>query len=428
MATMRSPCSHCLPVNFIGFLIDCKDYLPDLPLHEREAWAAIVVDSFASTVTKLVEVEAGIKEELLRAKLEAYGPAALNRGSFQDCSDEEELGKVSAEVIMYTPFGKGVLVERRQSMYELDSGEYETFVMNSIKLEFGGTLFRPAPGTHKIHKERPEEKRARPLTPTAPHSNGHSNPFVPKSPKATRESWWKNLVPALKVRCVGVHCLQHYLYDLLEPYIPLVTKADVLRLLEALTQSKSISSEASTHEDLSHAFQEAMFSQWGDGVEEVEEVLSNTGRLSHHRGSEMFFLTQEAGSLKDIIHMLSILYQFDGNADIEWDREAFAEADLLDRIKEVLHKFVASEKRDGHLIDPNVWRNASESGGKWQFIAHPLLVLLSTFYISCSGCDRTSFPNISPISFQSYVIWYVFRAMKSEVWSKTCWSKRLHPI
>lgn len=358
-ALVRTACRefHRLPYRL-------KDYLPDLPVYEREAWAAIVFDSFASTMTKLVEVEAGIKEELIRAKFEAYGPAALNRGSFQDCSDEEELGKVSAEVIMYTPYGKGVLVERRQSMFALDSGEYETFVMNSIKLEFGGTLYRPAPGTHKTHKERPEDKSPKPLTPPPSHSNGHLNPFVPKSPSATRESWWKNLVPALKVRCVGVHCLQHYLYDLLEPYIPLVTQAKVIRLLEALIQSQSIASEASTHEDLSHAFQEAMFSQWGDGVEEVEEVLSNTGRLSHHRGSEMFFLTQEAGSLKDIIHMLSILYQFDEKSDIEWDREAFAEADLLNRIKEVLHKFVASEKRDGHLIDPNVWRNASESGGK----------------------------------------------------------------
>ena len=68
--------------------------------------------------------------------------------------------------------------------------------------------------------------------------------------------------------------------------------------------------------------------------------------------------------MNDIIHMLSILYRFEGAGEVQWDREAFAETLLLERIKEVLHKFVESEKRDGHLIDPNVWRNASESGGK----------------------------------------------------------------
>jgi len=96
----------------------------------------------------------------------------------------------------------------------------------------------------------------------------------------------------------------------------------------------------------------------------VEEALSSTGRLSHQRGSEMFFLTQESGATNDIIHMMSILYQFEDEGDSQWDREAFAETFMLDRIKEVLRKFVESEARDGHLIDPNVWRNASESGGK----------------------------------------------------------------
>ena len=31
---------------------------------------------------------------------------------------------------------------------------------------------------------------------------------------------------------------------------------------------------------------------------------------------------------------------------------------------DVLSKFLESEEKNGHLIDPNIWRNASESGGK----------------------------------------------------------------
>lgn len=361
-----TPCEALVRVacrEFHRLPLQLKGYLPNLPLDEHGAWAATVFSSIASTMSQIVDVETGIKEELIRTKFEAYGLAALNGEAFHDQEEpeEEEVGEVSAEVIMYTPYGKGRLVERRKELFECPSGEYETFVMNAIKLDFGGTLYRPAPGTNKTHKTRPEEKSSRPATPTSPHSNG----LVPKSRKqATRESWWKNLVPAMKVRCVGVYCLEHYLYDLLDSYIPYVRQEDVNGLLEALNQSKILSAEASAQEDLSHAFQEAMLSQWGDGVEQVEEVLSNTGRMSHHHGSEMFFLTQEAGAMNDIIHMLSILYRFEGAGEVQWDREAFAETLLLERIKEVLHKFVESEKRDGHLIDPNVWRNASESGGK----------------------------------------------------------------
>mmetsp|Transcript_36809 Transcript_36809/g.40645 ORF Transcript_36809/g.40645 Transcript_36809/m.40645 type:complete len:128 (-) Transcript_36809:37-420(-) len=49
---------------------------------------------------------------------------------------------------------------------------------------------------------------------------------------------------------------------------------------------------------------------------------------------------------------------------ISWDRDAYSESILLEHIEEVLEKFVKSESSDGHLIDPNVWRNAGESGGK----------------------------------------------------------------
>jgi hypothetical protein len=45
-------------------------------------------------------------------------------------------------------------------------------------------------------------------------------------------------------------------------------------------------------------------------------------------------------------------------------REAFAEPILLERTMHVLNRFVESETSEGHIIDPNVWRNASKSGEK----------------------------------------------------------------
>ena len=80
----------------------------------------------------------------------------------------------------------------------------------------------------------------------------------------------------------------------------------------------------------------------------------------------MFFLTQTAGATKAVIQLLGALHEFEGKADGEgdWDREAFAAPHLLEIMKDVLSKFVESEAKEGHRIDPNVWRNTNESGIK----------------------------------------------------------------
>ena len=138
-----------------------------------------------------------------------------------------------------------------------------------------------------------------------------------------------------------------------------------MKVLQALQLSRKVSEEAVQDEELKRVFQEAIFTEWGDGVEEVEMALSNVARMSHLHGSDMFFLTQEAGSTKATIQMLGMLYQ--GRAGEErssWDRAGFAKEHLLGTMKEALRKFQDSEERDGHLVDPNVWRNTSESGGK----------------------------------------------------------------
>eukprot|EP00547_Thalassionema_nitzschioides_P000436 CAMPEP_0194204202 /NCGR_PEP_ID=MMETSP0156-20130528/3798_1 /TAXON_ID=33649 /ORGANISM="Thalassionema nitzschioides, Strain L26-B" /LENGTH=2109 /DNA_ID=CAMNT_0038930161 /DNA_START=16 /DNA_END=6345 /DNA_ORIENTATION=- len=344
----------CREIN--RFAIHLKSCLSSLESEERMAWLSTVLKSFARILSRLVSIEGSIMDELIRVKSVAYGPYDNEDPKIEP---QVELGKVETEIIIYTPFGKGKLAERRKDKCNSNGGTSCTYVKEVIQLDFGGKLYRPAPGIKPII-----ENGATSQTPvTEMVENGER--LMPKSmDEITRESWWQHLVPSLKIRCVGAHCIQNYLHDLLSFYAPLASEEDIGLLQVSLDESRLLAADASTHEDLSHAFQEAMFSQWGDGVEEVEEALSSIGGMSHRRGSEMFFLTQEAGATKNIIHMLSILYQVDKRDDQTWDCEAYSESRLLEHIKEVLQKFIRSEATDGHLIDPNIWRNASESGGK----------------------------------------------------------------
>lgn len=346
------PCEALVRVackEFHRFPLRMLTAIPNLEIEEGLSWAASVFDSIADSLMKIVTIETRIHEELLRLKLKAYGIAGEE--------EDDEEGESPVEVILYTPYGKGKLVGKRSDVFKLADGTYVTTTINIIELEFGGMLYRPAAGSTK-HHEAPSVK------PKLAHGLGSD--FVPKSSRdLTKETWWKKLVPSLKVRCVSVYCLQHYLFDLTKSFLPYAGKEVVSHLLESLNASRLMSDKACSDEDLSHAFQEAMISEWGDGVEEVEEALSNTGRMTQRRGSAMFFLTQDSGAMNNIVYMLAILYQTPSNTGyIQWERERFAEPFLMERILDVLEKFVESESRDGHLIDPNVWHNASESGGK----------------------------------------------------------------
>ena len=330
------------------FSLQVFHHLDDLSPSDRTSCAESILSCLADTLTQLVQIEASLRTGLVRSKLKAYGISSEEDGALEN-------GDVGADVTILTPYGRGKLLEKRSDVHKVESGDYVTVMMNVIRLEHGATLFMPAPGSTKYHTA-PEKKADDPT----------GQEFVPSSPKAiTKESWWETLVPALKVRCVGVYCVQHYLYDLLQSYLPYASQKVVSLIYSSLDQSRIQASQGSCDEDLSHAFQEAMFSEWGDGVEEVEEALSNTGRLSLRRGSEMFFLTQESGATNNMVHMLAILYANEIQSDMgAWDRPGFAEPLLIEQMTDVLQKFIESESRDGHLIDPNVWRNASESGGK----------------------------------------------------------------
>ncbi|KAL7467733.1 hypothetical protein ACHAXS_007976 [Conticribra weissflogii] len=180
------------------------------------------------------------------------------------------------------------------------------------------------------------------------------------------------LLPKLKSRCIAAHCLQQYISSFVNELTPLIDKDATSHLVDALSNSRLASRNARQDENLAHIFQEAFFEQWGDGVEEVEAALrgvsaSGTG----HRGSsQMFFLTQEASATKATVILLSLLYCQENGDDTDpnfWDAESYAEPSFIKNIMDVLTEFLASEIKDGVLIDPNVWRSASESGGQVAF-------------------------------------------------------------
>lgn len=178
---------------------------------------------------------------------------------------------------------------------------------------------------------------------------------------------WMKLLPALKLRCVAAHYLQKILLSLREEeLIGFVSHETVSNLLKILNASRDFAEDAAKNEDLAHAFQEAMFSEWGISEEMGEEALENIARLNHTQGSAMFFLTQTAGATNGVNRLLTALYDHEEtfHGEDHWDRRFFAGQYLVAIMEDIFRKFAESETKEGHKVDPNVWRNSSESGVK----------------------------------------------------------------
>ena len=171
-------------------------------------------------------------------------------------------------------------------------------------------------------------------------------------------------MPSLKVTCIASHCLHLSLHSSIGKIVNYCSIEDVTDLMSALNNDSELAMKARQNEDVAHAFQEAMFNEWGDGVEEVEAALASLGRMNHRESgkSELFFLTQEAGSNNSIIYLLAALY-CGSSSIVSWDSESFTENLLMDRIVDILRKFLESEEKESPRMDPNVWRHCHEGGG-----------------------------------------------------------------
>ena len=171
-------------------------------------------------------------------------------------------------------------------------------------------------------------------------------------------------VSVLKIRAVAAHLTTQSVLSIGNRMIPFVSKYDVADMLEALNKSRTTSATAAVDDELSMAFQEALLSDWGGEVAAFQDAIEDSDRLSQLHGSAMFFLTQEAGATQAALHVLSALYiENDVAGATEWEKESYAESNMFYIMNDVLDKFLLSEKKDGPLIDPNVWRNAGSAGG-----------------------------------------------------------------
>jgi len=187
-----------------------------------------------------------------------------------------------------------------------------------------------------------------------------------KSRDLSRENYLNRYIPALKIRSIATFVLQRYIPKYKSAIAKIIRENDAKHLFSSLEESRFIANKLNRDEDLAHAFQESWRSEWGDGVREVELALAAMGGNSRHKGgSEAFFLTQEAGSNMAIIHLSSLLFiSWENNKGAElnhWNnRDLFAESLLLERIVDVLNKFLDSETKDSHLVDPNLWNSTRD--------------------------------------------------------------------
>ena len=122
------------------------EHTPELDREETAAWSALFAVGVADTLSRNITIEGEVHRELLRLKQDAFGIPAD-----EDARGEATHGEGNRDVIMYTPFGQGRLLRKRNDAFSISGGRTVTVTMNLILLDSGATLYRPAPGTTEFH-------------------------------------------------------------------------------------------------------------------------------------------------------------------------------------------------------------------------------------------------------------------------------------
>lgn len=296
-------------------------------------------------------------EMLLDAKFRALNSASSS-GSMRRPSNGISVFEKGRQVT--TDFGMGKLEDKRNCI----GVDGENMMIETIQLDYG-ILFRP---TEVVVETT--SSRVVPRLSVETFAKLDSKFNTPESPE------WMKLLPALKLRCVTAHYLQQILLSLREEeLIGFMSQETTSNLLQTLNISREFAEDVVKNEDITHAFQEAMLNDWGLDDETMgEEALVNIARLNNTQGSAMYFLTQTAGATNGVIRFLSALYdhnheEMGGDVDVEqqgmqWDRRIFAGQYLSNIMQDTFFKFSESEAKEGHKVDPNVWRNnTTESRG-----------------------------------------------------------------
>jgi hypothetical protein len=331
----------------------------EIDMNDSKVWANEMVGFYAEVLQKNLEVEQEMMDMLLDAKFRA-----LNTSSSDSTQSNGGGALVAKGLRVKTDFGVGTLQDKR-SIADVDG---KKMVLETIQLEYG-ILFRP-----KFETVRTPRTPRLSVETFAKLDSKFSSPDSPE---------WMKLLPALKLRCAAAHYLQQILLSLREEeLIGFISKETISDLLKTLNISREFAEDAVKNEDIAHAFQEAMLSDWGLNEDVMgEEALVNIARLNNTQGSAMFFLTQTAGATNGVIRFLSALYDHNhdeilhnnssnstngagGGEELQWDRRIFAGQYLSGIMRDIFFKFAESESKEGHKVDPNVWRNTNESGVK----------------------------------------------------------------
>lgn len=290
------------------------EHINDLDATDKQGWSSCIVEYFAATLLQNASIQEKARKDVAESRLT---PPGERRGSHPEI-------KENAEVF---------LIEDSQNK----TGDSNS----SVEIE----------GQHHINESKKQKNEG----PTSPRSHDGSTTSV---------SLGQISVSVLKIRAVAAHLTTQSVLNIGNKMIPFVSKYDIADLLEALNKSRTTSATAAADNELSMAFQEDLLSDWGGEVADFQDAIENSDRLSQLHGSAMFFLTQEAGATQAALHVLSTLYnESDIDGATEWEKESYAESNMFYIMNDVLDKFLLSERKDGHLIDPNIWRNVGSAGG-----------------------------------------------------------------
>lgn len=334
-----------------------------------------IVQDFSEVMLKNILLIDCVHEDLITNKFQALGYQKKTENVNETEKTPTELSMITETsfvkeentVTVDTPFGAGklesssIVTFSENCMDESnnndedngsseDVGDADIVTIYKIPLEWGATLYTCS--------DFPSIKQ---------ENNGNVSSSLQSSVRDlysdsssdNKENYLERCIPALKIRSVAAYELQNGI-----PLLQNLNQSDYSALLETLEKSRVLSHQLYVNQDLAHAFQEARRSEWGDCVLEVEKALAamSDDKRNNRGGSELFFLAQEASANKAIIKILSsLLFSSDEN----WDGAAdYAEPILTKLMLNVLEKFLESEKREGHLVDPSVWRSSGVKNEK----------------------------------------------------------------
>jgi hypothetical protein len=337
--------------------------LPRMKDSDAKTWLNVLCKNLGDTLTYSIELEGNLHSDFNNLIVgngnnfkNDNEQTTVHSGIDISTSPQQDIG-------ISTPYGNGIILNQR-----IDEHPYSQVVkMDIVRLDFGAILYGPSNDHAQQENEtklKVDDNSERESQVTPQSSSPLETNVIIESHSPRQLSNLDQYISPLRVRCTASYCLQKCLLDFLDLFSTNCMQIEVSALLGALEESRIVASKASVDKDLSAAFEEAILVEWGDKVEDKEKAFSSDGGVGHLRRSEMFFLTQESCANNVLIHFLALLYcPREDKLKNEWDTVSFSAPLLMDRITDVLQKFIKSEREDGHRIDPNVWRAASESGG-----------------------------------------------------------------